>query len=150
MRRVIRLVDGLALLFVAWAALAMVPVEWVWFNPGNPVVSDSTTKIAPSVDFSRVIKRPTVMSYGIVIRNVSQATVVCDPDGGPFTYRPEATLPEGVDLVWWTGGDDRCWPRDVGTYIMETCWTVKHPFYGIVPPKTVCRESNTFTIFPSD
>lgn len=147
-RRAFRLIDWVALMMLLWAGLAAVPATWLWFSPGPVVISDSAESTPPVVDFERVIHRNTRMSYQVVIRRMATKEPVCDPQRGPFTYRTDASTPERIDLVWWSGADARCWPREPGTYIAETCWTVTQPFWGIVPPKTVCRTSNPFTIFP--
>ena len=146
MRRLVRVADILAVALVTWGGLSLVPVEWVWFDPGRVIVGDSTVDDPPVMQFNRKVKRQAKISYQVVIRNVTNRQVVCDPKRGPFTYRPTASLPADMRLDWWTGYDPRCWPREVGTYFMETCWTVVRPFWGLVTPKTVCRESNTFRI----
>ena len=147
MRRLfVRSADYLSLLFVIWLALAMVPLGWFWFEPGQVVISNSSVEQPPRVDFSRWIGRPVAMKYQVVIRDIERKSVVCDPASESFMYRPDAQLPENPDLVWWTGGDNRCWPREPGTYIAETCWTATHLFWGLIPDKTVCRTSNPFTI----
>jgi len=87
------------------------------------------------------------MSYQVVIRDIQTGVGVCDPRSNPFTYVPHAKLPAVIDLVWWTGGDTRCWPRTPGVYVMETCWTIVAPLWGLLPKKIVCRESNPFTVF---
>jgi len=150
MRAFVRLLDYASLLLIGWLALVFVPVQWVWFDPGDYFVSDGARDRVPTVTFERIIRRKVLMTYHVSIRSLGNGEtagrVVCDPTNGPFHYRPTAVLPQEIDLVWWTGGDDRCWPREPGTYTSETCWTVIKPFWGIVPPKTVCRRSNTFTI----
>lgn len=149
-RRMAQLADLVSLVLVGWMGLAFVPVEWVWFDPAEYFVSDGTRESIPIVTFERVIKREVLMTYHVSIRSLgtggNSGRVVCDPTNGPFTYRPTSELPEEIDIVWWTGGDDRCWPQEAGTYTSETCWTVVSPFWGLVPPKTTCRRSNTFTI----
>lgn len=151
MKRVmVRSADYLSLILLAWLGLALVPVEWVWFDPEDYFVSDGTRQTVPIVTFDRVIKREVLMTYHVSIRSLGNGhdggQVMCDPTNGPLTYRPTAVLPERIDLIWWTGGDERCWPQEPGTYTSETCWTVVRPFWGLVPPKTVCRRSNTFTV----
>ncbi len=146
MKRFFRAVDLLSLALVAWVALSLVPVNWVWFDPGDVFISDGARDQVPVVTFDRTIRRPVLMRYQVTIRSVDGNRVVCDPTGGPFTYRPNAQMPEPADLVWWTGGDKRCWPREPGSYVAETCWTVERPFWGLVPPKIICRRSNVFTV----
>lgn len=147
-KRATRLIDVAAIICVLWGALAMVPATWLWFSPGHVVIADSSGNHPPVVEFERHIKRDVQMSYQVTIRKMRSKSPVCDPQRGPFTYRTDAELPELIDLIWWSGADVRCWPREPGTYIAETCWTVVRPFLGIVPPKTVCRESNPFTVLP--
>ncbi|EEX09637.1 conserved hypothetical protein [Ruegeria lacuscaerulensis ITI-1157] len=146
MKRILRTADILSLILVGWMGLAFVPVNWVWFDPGDVFISDGSRDRVPEITFDRVIKRKVEMTYQVVIRSLDGNTVVCDPKNGPFPYRPDAKLPEHPDLVWWTGGDERCWPREPGSYIADTCWTVVRPFWGLVPPKTICRRSNVFTV----
>ena len=148
MRRALRWLDCSAMIFVLWGVLALVPVQWVWFAPGAVVISDTAGDAPPGVEFSRAIKRDVQMSYQVTIRKMRSKGVVCDPHRGPFTYHADAQLPEPIDLVWWSGADQRCWPQEPGTYIAETCWTVVRPFWGLVPPKTICRMSNPFTVLP--
>lgn len=141
-----RLMDYLSVVFVGWLAIAMIPLGWFWYEPGQVVISNSSIETPPRVDFTRVIRRPVIMKYQVIIRDIDRKEVVCDPASEPFTYSPTAQFPTSADLVWWTGGDDRCWPREPGTYTAETCWTATHLFWGLVPDKTVCRNSNPFTI----
>lgn len=151
LRNLFRAFLVIALLQLSWVAAALVPVEWFWFDPSDYYVSDGTADQVPTITFGRSIKRETVMSYHVTVRRVGEThsgVIVCDPTGGPFPYRPDAKLPKVIDLVWWSGGDSRCWPLTPGNYVSVTCWTAVEPFYGLVPPKTVCRRSNVFTIRP--
>ncbi|WP_299663822.1 hypothetical protein [uncultured Ruegeria sp.] len=145
-RRFVWSVDILSLVFIAWVGVTLIPLGWFWYDPGQVVISNSSIENPPRVDFSRKISRPVIMKYQVIIRDIERNAVVCDPASEPFTYSPDARFPDDADLVWWTGGDDRCWPREPGTYIAETCWTATHLFWGLIPDKTVCRTSNPFTI----
>lgn len=147
MRRAFRLADLLSLVLIGWMAAALVPLEWLWFDPGQVVVSNGTKESVPAIQFDRRILRPTLMRYQVVIRGLGHSHVVCDPASEAFTYQPSAKLPEDLRLHdYWTGGDPQCWPLEPGEYVMETCWTAPRPFWGLVPPKTACRTSNAFTI----
>lgn len=145
-RRVWRALDALAIVVVAWGATAAVPATWFWYRPGLVLVSDGSLERPPHIDFTRTILRPADIKYSVVIRNLTTGEVACDPARGPFPYTPDAELPESIDLEWWSGNDARCWPRESGSYVMSTCWTVVRPVWGIVPPKSTCRESNPFRI----
>lgn len=142
MKHVLKITDLVSVILVIWLGLVLVPVQWVWFNPVAYFVADSSVDTPPKVEFERTIKRDVTMTYSVVIRRVGNRNAVCDPVRGPFTYRTDADMPHDADLVWWTGGDERCWPREVGSYLSETCWTVVNPFWGLVPPKTVCVKGN--------
>ena len=142
MRRILKFTDAISLILVIWLGLALVPVQWLWFAPGAYFISDSSVNLPPRVEFERVIRRDVEMTYSVVIRKVGSKYAVCDPVRGPFTYRADANMPGDADLIWWTGDDDRCWPREPGAYLSETCWTVVKPFGGIVPPKTICIKGN--------
>lgn len=144
--RIIRTVDLLSVLLLLWMAAAAIPLHWFWFDPGQVYVSDTTPDTPPAISFTREIKRPIKMRYQVVIREMNSRRVVCDADGGPFTYSPDADLPDDLDIVWWSGGDPTCWPQVAGTYIMETCWTAPNLFFGLVPAKTTCRDSNPFSV----
>ncbi|ETA53956.1 hypothetical protein [Ponticoccus alexandrii] len=140
-----RLMAALAALVLAYASALSVPATF-WFDPGVPVVADSTVDASPAIGFERKIRRDVRIRYQVTVRRVDTLSPVCDPRSGVITYRISAQLPEHLDLVWWTGGDRRCWPRAPGTYVMESCWEVVTPFWGLVPPKTVCRDSPPFRI----
>lgn len=145
-REVKRTFDWMATLAVIYALFVAIPAEWGWFDPDTPIVADGTTTQAPAIGFKRKIMRDVRMEYQVVIRKAADLEPVCDPSSSAFTYRKDAKLPKHIDLVWWTGGDGRCWPREVGTYIMETCWTALEPMGGFLPPKRVCRDSPPFRI----
>lgn len=144
--KTVKLVDIVAIAFVAWGALFAIPGELIWFDPQEVIISDSRIENPPTVSFKRDIKRDVKMKYQVVIRELRSKVPVCDPTRGPFTYRTDSELPTPINLIWWTGADERCWPREEGTYIAETCWTIVEPFWGLVPPKSVCRDSNPFSI----
>lgn len=147
---VVRALDYISLVFVVWAIAAAIPLSWFWFSPGPLFISDSTTSHPPGISFTRKIHRPVLMKYQVTIRDIETKSVVCDPSSEPFTYRPDASVPDDANLVWWTGGDDRCWPQEPGTYIVETCWTATNLFWGIAPDKTACVTSNPFTIVAAE
>lgn len=142
--RIVRTVDVVSVAMVVWLIGAMVPASWLWFDPGPVRIADSVDGKAPAVGFTRTIHRDTAIRYSVIVRELDTHRITCDGDGGPFTYRTGSTLPERIDLRWWAGGE--CWPLPSNTYITETCWTVVRPFLGLVPAKTVCRESNPFTV----
>jgi len=146
MRNVVRFIDFASIALVAWIFMVLIPLQWFWFDPGEVVISNTTVAAPPKVSFTRTIQRRVLMTYQVVVRDIEKNRVICDPSSEAFSYSPTAQMPDDADLVWWTGGDDRCWPQEPGTYVAETCWTAVSLFFGMVPDKTVCRLSNPFTV----
>lgn len=56
---------------------------------------------------------------------------VCIADGPTILYRPEAVMPQPVDLGWWTWGHCPMLPE--GRTVIETTWT---PRDGSLEPVT--------------
>lgn len=50
---------------------------------------------------------------------------VCIADGPTILYRPEAVMPQPVDLGWWTWGHCPMLPE--GRTVIETTWTPRDP-----------------------
>ena len=50
---------------------------------------------------------------------------VCIADGPTILYRPEAVMPQPVDLGWWTWGHCPILPD--GRTVIETTWTPRDP-----------------------
>lgn len=50
---------------------------------------------------------------------------VCIADGPTILYRPEAVMPQPVDLDWWTLGHCPILPN--GRTVIETTWTPRDP-----------------------
>ena len=151
---------GLILFF--YAPLAMIPAEWLWYDPGIPTFSDTVYGEPVSVYFTRDIKTETFASYAAVLRNAGDGEPVCDGFGGPFQYKPTRGPKAIVDknFHWWMGKSscpDQLLP---GTYSVETTWLVRHPLGDylpepfsqmlgwIIPAKTVTRISPVFTVTP--
>ncbi len=144
--RAARVIDWVSTMVVLWLVLGLVPASWFGYIPKQVVVTNGSADTVPVVNLERTIWRDVRQKYTVVVRELTTLRAVCDPQSGVFTYKRQ---PNGVisgDIVWWSGGDDRCWPLDPGEYIMETCWTVTRPFYGLVWPKSQCLTSNPFTI----
>ena len=146
--KVLRFIDLSVFVLIMWGMASAIPPNFIWFKPISVLIADSDVGSPPQISVGRIIYHPVLMSYQVAIRDVGNSNTVCDTSGGPFTYEPSALIPDDADLEWWVGGEGLCWPLNPGTYIVETCWTVEKPFWGLVPPKTICLNSNTFTIHP--
>lgn len=144
MKRAALLTDFFALLVLAWMGIAALPLSSFWFKPELVVVQDAPVKTSPKMGFTREIKRPVLMRYSVIVRDVHLA-VVCESPSPLIEYKPDATLPEDLDLDWWTDGD--CPTLPTGTYIVETCWTATERFWGLLPDRSACVASNTFRVW---
>lgn len=129
--------DAFSALILGWTALASVPITWFWFKPEHLFIADATVGQTPHIAFEREIMRPVFMSYAVVVRQLPGLAVVCEGGNGPFTYRPDVEFKPDADLVWWAAGDERCASLPVGSYVVETCWTMPLQLF---PDKSVCVE----------
>lgn len=103
-----------------------VPVSY-WFKvyPHSLVIADTVAGSSPTLSIRREIRRPfraewivTVMQMRADGRTFSTFCTV----SGENDYRPEARLPDRLDLDWWTF-PMRC-QLPVGRYQVKTLWTV--------------------------
>lgn len=118
-----------------------------WFRAGLTLVSDAPAGTCPAMAFDRDISRPFAAHWTVTI-------MVLDAGGtwstyrtfsGANDYRPENSLPESLDLCWWTWADG---PADLGlepgrTYRVNTLWEIDTAGAGM---RTVRRTSPPFTI----
>jgi len=148
---------------VAYLALAAMPPERFWFDPGPVSISDAIEGEIPSITYSRTIKLSSLIQYSVVVRD-ARGEIACDGGGGPFPYRPTSGPVLGRDLEWWVGGTE-CSSLPPGIYYGETCWQIiapmrallpewpagnpnllKNTFGWLLPPKNVCQGPSVFTI----
>ena len=87
-----------AAIMLAYTVAVLIPGEWFWFNPGEPVFEDAVAGTDPPLRFSREILRHTSIRYAVLLRRDVSDDPACDAQGGPFMYLPERS---GV-LVGWT------------------------------------------------
>ena len=119
------------------------------------LVTDSVVKLAPppvTADFfevaevraerngddaaiwvDRIIHRAIYMTASVRVMQPTRRGVeqVCIADGPTILYRPEAVMPQPVDLGWWTWGHCPILPD--GRTVIETTWT---PRDGSLEPVT--------------
>ena len=144
----------------AYLAAAAVPMETLWFAPGEPIFKDTVVGGDPELVFSRDIRRDAMIRYSVIIRNAEDKEVVCEWNGGPFKYLEQSGPLIGKTLGWWAPGDNRCAHLPVGTYYGQVEWTavrplgdllpgfLKSPLGWLLPPKSVTREIMVFNILP--
>lgn len=131
--------------FMAYIGLALVPASH-WQDKGTMIVLDPQTNQPIQLLWTgRTVKNFTG-SYTVVVRNLNQDRIVCEAAGGPFEYTTTSSIPDPLTMDWWAPSDPRCSALPIDAYTVATCWTVKAPFWGIVPDKTHCIISNPFQI----
>ena len=131
--------------FLTYVGLALVPASY-WHDKGTMFVPDEQSDQPIELRWQGGAKREFRGVYTVVVRSIDTNRVVCEARGGPITYRPDATRPDPLTLDWWAPSDPRCADLPLGAFVLETCWTVKAPFGGVVPDKTHCLASNPFRV----
>lgn len=121
-----------------------------WYTIGTIFVEDSVQGRGDKVrlEYSGVIHRPANIKYNVTVRNFRTHQIVSDYSSGVIPYTPNSTRPVPITFGWWSPNSPRLYNLEPGRYVMSTCWTIVEPFWGIVPPKSACAESNVFTIYP--
>ena len=130
------------LLALAWAMIAVWPASF-WYNAGALEVEDAQAGAEILLRYNGGPERPFIGSYAVVVRDATTLAVVDEDPSGKFPYRPKVQRPARLTLEWW---GPRLKPLKPGSYFLETCWTVHGRFWGLVPGKTTCNESNVFHI----
>lgn len=131
-----------SLVFATSVVRDALPASW-WLDAGELRVSDAPRGTCNQITFNRAINRP---FYGEWL-----ATLQRENRRGEFSvyrvytgrgdYRPDASLPDNLDLGWWFEVD-RCHWRP-GTYRLLTQWKI-NPDAG--SPRYVRRTSEPFEI----
>lgn len=87
-------------------------------------------------DVQREVKAPLVMGYTVRVLHITDkgAEQICIAQGGPFTYRPDAILPDPITLAWWTGG--KCVSLPPGRVQIETTWDAVVPDFDPISVTT--------------
>lgn len=148
--------------FLGYCALAAIPGEWLWFDPGAPIFRDAERGQPVTLSYTREIKRNTSIAYTVVVRDAVSLDIVCESQSGPFEYKKAHGPIVDKDLAWWAPGDPRCRALKPGSYWVETQWRIVTPLRAIlreflpdniatalgwiIPPKAVYRDSPPFTI----
>lgn len=146
-RRFLRMIDCTSILMVTWAVAAILPLSF-WFQPGSLIIASTDYDKQPAlVIYDRKISRRVFMSYSVVVHRLVPDIVACDAKSGPFWYEPRRELPppSEMTLAWLAPSDARCGGLPPGEYVAEVCWSAT-VLGGLVPTKTVCVQSNPFTI----
>ena len=128
-------------LWLLAVATAGWPASW-WLRVDSLTVLDARPGVAPTIIVDRTIRRDFRADWVVtVMRQGAQGFYSFCSARGENDYRPDAVLPDVVDLDWWTG-PSRC-SLPVGTYFLRTLWTIHPP--GL-PAKEVRAQSNVFRV----
>lgn len=129
-------------LIAAWA----VPPTW-WYVPNTIQIANAQEGDDPTVSLTRIIKRPFYGEYSVSVWRAppeEDGHVAC-AGSDRLHYRGGLFRPHEDQLAHWAS-DPYCARLKPGSYYAQACWTILRPFGGIVPAKTVCAASNTFSI----
>ena len=131
-----------------WAMAALVPAAY-WYDAHDTRVDDFEAGGVFELLYSGGPVRDFIGSYAVIIRNTETRMIVGEDRSARFAYRVGGQRPAPLTIEWWAPGDARMHGLPPGSYQMETCWTVHDAFWGLVPPKTTCSESNIFRVQPT-
>lgn len=132
------------LVVVAWVGLfglVYTPASF-WFDVRYVRVNDSVAGIPPVMEVDRAIHRDFRADWTATVmrKGAGGFSTFCVARGGS-DYRPDASLPDDLDLDWWT------WPTKCvlppGTYRVKTLWVLHLPIF---PDKEVRSTSNVFEV----
>lgn len=147
--RELRVLIVAALLAGTYSAVVAVPVSW-WLDVRSVEVASAATPAEVTLKVNRAIRRAFSGSFVVTVRRNPGGSFVCSTGSStPINYRPHAEMPDPLYLWWWLGSKASLASCDdfvPGGYLLETCWTVLRPFWGLVPEKTWCIDSNGFKI----
>jgi hypothetical protein len=129
-----------------WASLLVVPASF-WFDPHTLYVPDAVAGEDFELIYTGDVNRDFNGYYSVLIRSAEDLST---PNGGEMRsgtrpYSPEAVTsrPNPITMSWWAHEID-VENLEPGYYLLNTCWTIVNPLFGLVPNKTVCIESNVF------
>ena len=146
MKHALRVIDILMFMAVMWGILSSIPLKYWGFEPLDISVADSTPDKAPKVVFDYVVTKPILLNKSTAIYSLNGNQLVCDDYSSVVRYVPEMRLPSTLTIQWFAPHDWRCSYLSGGSYYMEVCWTAPDLLDGVIPDKTVCKESNVFNI----
>lgn len=128
-----------------WVTLAAWSASF-WYDVGAVRIDDSPVGHPIQVLYTGGARRDFRGAYSVILREAATGQVVDEDRSSVFQYRVGVDRPDPIFLTWWAPGLSETIP--VGSYVIETCWTVHGAFWGLVPPKTSCATSNIFRITP--
>ncbi len=131
------------LIMLGWLYVVLVAtlVPSLCMDVKSVEVSSAATPEYVTMRADRTIERPFIGLFVVTLRRSPSQQFVCSTGSSkPINYRPAAELPDPLYLWWWFGSKANLKPCEdegfgPGEYLLETCWTVIPPFWGLVPEK---------------
>lgn len=142
---------AVCIFLMPYSVMVFLPIDSFWYRPKVEMLQVTPTNYGEPVVvyYDHVVLQDISLSYAtriIRFNDDGQSEGVCTTNSGPPSeLSADLRLPQVMDLQWWTD-DASCSRLGPGYYVMKTCWTVHDIFYGVIPPKTICLESNVFEI----
>lgn len=134
------------LIAAIWVTAAVWPATF-WYNPGHMRIVDVEKGQPIELKYDGGVVRSFLGSYSVVLRDIHTSQVVGEMGSARFNYSDEAQRPYPLFLDWWAPNSEQISYPDRGDYVLYTCWSVHGRFFGLVPSKTTCTESNIFSVF---
>lgn len=140
---------GLSALAITWAAGVFWPASF-WYDAGQLRIPDFVEGADFELFFEGGAVRRFSGQYSVVMRDTSTRGIVAEMGSARFDYEPGAARPDPLLISWWAANDPRFLEQPPGAYLLETCWTIHGIFWGLVPAKKACSDSNIFKISPEE
>lgn len=120
------------------------------FDPRSVSVGNAVQGEPIPIGVERTIYEVFHGTWIVEVREFPTMAAVCTATEA-LRYTPEATLPEGIDLTWWTNGDPECNNDTLppGEYVVVTTWIV-HNDLPDVPDQSITVVSNPFSIYDKE
>lgn len=132
------------LLILQQGLLTFVPPT-LWLQVPSIEVENTTVGTQPEMKVTRIIHRPFYATWVVEVEELrpdGSYTVVCAAPG-ENNYSPSNSLPDPLNLDWWTFPKTCTLPA--GTYRLETTWRIYPSWIAV---RTLTRLSNVFTVKP--
>lgn len=125
--------------FIAY--LAYPPAAWI-LEINSVHVDNAVAGVPPMMEVDRVIHQNFEGEWtATVMKKGTRGFYTYCTATGANDYRPDAELPDNLNLDWWT------WPTTcvlpAGTYKVKTLWVIHLPMF---PDKEVRNVSNVFEV----
>ena len=136
---------GLAVagLYTGHTVIDIVAPPGMWLEVQSVKIRDTTEGVSPTMVVFRTIRKPFYGEWKAEVERMLPGgtfIMICQANGSN-NYSPLNTLPENLDLDWWTY-PTKC-NLKVGKYRVETVWRV---FPSGITPREIHYISNVFEV----